>query len=306
MVNILKIQNYQSHKDSILEFSNGVNVIVGNSDSGKSSIIRSLNWLINNRPLGDSFRSKWGGETIVSAMINSNKIERIKTDKDNLYKLNNKEYKAFAQDTPEEIKSVINFSDINLQQQLDVVFLLQKSSGEVAKYINSIIDLDIIDKSLSNIEKIKRKHAKDLETERLLLENNQTELKKYNNLEALEVKIKKAELTEIGLQNKKDKYEVINSIINKIKQAESIIKECDKYLKVENKINDAENSIIKIQGLENKYNLIEKITDNIKLTENMIIQNDIKLERNLAKFKELMPNICPLCEQEINNVCKDN
>jgi len=66
MIKTLSIQNYQSHKDSTLEFDPGVNVIVGSTDSGKTAIIRALRWLIWNRPNGDSFRSTWGGDTKVT------------------------------------------------------------------------------------------------------------------------------------------------------------------------------------------------------------------------------------------------
>jgi len=47
MINSLTIQNFQSHKNTTLEFDNGINIIIGQSDSGKTAIIRALNWVIN-------------------------------------------------------------------------------------------------------------------------------------------------------------------------------------------------------------------------------------------------------------------
>ena len=44
MLKKLILKNFQSHSDSELEFDKGINVICGNSDSGKSSIIRSFIW----------------------------------------------------------------------------------------------------------------------------------------------------------------------------------------------------------------------------------------------------------------------
>jgi len=58
MIKYLQIQNFQSHKDSLLEFDPGVNVIVGSSDSGKTAVIRALRWLVWNRPSGDAFRRR--------------------------------------------------------------------------------------------------------------------------------------------------------------------------------------------------------------------------------------------------------
>ena len=48
MIKSLHIQNFQSHKKTTLKFHKGINVVIGQSDSGKSAIIRALNWTINN------------------------------------------------------------------------------------------------------------------------------------------------------------------------------------------------------------------------------------------------------------------
>ena len=57
MLKSISIKNYQSHKETDLTFNEGVNVITGTSDSGKTAILRSLSWLINNRPSGDAFKN---------------------------------------------------------------------------------------------------------------------------------------------------------------------------------------------------------------------------------------------------------
>ena len=61
MIQSLQINNFQSHKYSVMELHKGVNVIIGPSDSGKTTILRALRWLVWNRPSGDAFRSDWGG-----------------------------------------------------------------------------------------------------------------------------------------------------------------------------------------------------------------------------------------------------
>ena len=85
MLSCLSIENFQSHEHSFLEFSKGINVITGSSDSGKTAILRALYWIIWNRPQGDSFKSWWGGDTKCSLVIDKKfGITRSK-DKDNLY-----------------------------------------------------------------------------------------------------------------------------------------------------------------------------------------------------------------------------
>jgi exonuclease SbcC len=51
----LSLRNFQSHRETDLEFSPGLNIIVGPSDQGKSAIIRALRWLFYNEPRGTGF-----------------------------------------------------------------------------------------------------------------------------------------------------------------------------------------------------------------------------------------------------------
>ena len=55
MFKSLCIENFQSHKKTVLNFDAGVKVIIGRSDSGKSAIIRAIRWLVENKPNGNSF-----------------------------------------------------------------------------------------------------------------------------------------------------------------------------------------------------------------------------------------------------------
>ena len=82
MIQSVHIQNFQSHKNSTLEFSPGVNIIVGTSDSGKTAIIRALRWVVWNRPSGDSLRSTWGGKTSVEICLDKGSVERSKDRSD--------------------------------------------------------------------------------------------------------------------------------------------------------------------------------------------------------------------------------
>ena len=59
MINTLQIEGFQSHDSTEIELSKGVNVIIGSSDSGKSSIIRACKWAFQNRPQSDSFRNNY-------------------------------------------------------------------------------------------------------------------------------------------------------------------------------------------------------------------------------------------------------
>ena len=198
MIQKLKIQNFQSHKDSALEFHPGVNVIVGASDSGKTAILRALRWLIWNRPNGEDFRSDWGGETDVVLEIEDDvKILRRK-GKENLYTIgrsaqDHKELKAFGTSVPEEIQKALNIDDTNLQKQFDSPFLISSSPGEVAGYFNQIAHLERIDSSVSYVNgKILSLGAKQKADESYKKEY-QTELKQYDYIDKFEIDLESLE-----------------------------------------------------------------------------------------------------------------
>jgi len=112
MIDSMHIKNFQSHKDSHLDFHPGVDVIVGPSDSGKTAIIRALRWLVWNRPTGDAVRSWWGGDTEVSLSLPTSSISRIK-GKENQYTLNGLVFKAIGTDVPEEISKELKQTSIS-------------------------------------------------------------------------------------------------------------------------------------------------------------------------------------------------
>lgn len=164
MIESIKIKNFQSHKASQLKFHPQVNTIVGSSDSGKTAVMRALFWVIQNRPLGTAFFSHWAtdkkGEQIeptwANVIINGVKIRRTRYKENNSYMVGAKSLEAMGKAVPEEIIQTFNLTEVNIQRQMDSPFLLSESAGEVARFFNRIIRLDIIDSFLSAAESKKR------------------------------------------------------------------------------------------------------------------------------------------------------
>jgi len=151
----LLIRNFQSHKRSDFAFHPNVNIIIGASDSGKSSIIRSLRWLVWNRPSGSALQSHWiekNDFTVVKVWQGENtSVSKEMRNGKSVYIKHSQKFEAFGTNVPEEINRFLNFNDINIQYQLEPHFLLSKTPGEVAQYFNKIAKLDQIDTGLSNI-----------------------------------------------------------------------------------------------------------------------------------------------------------
>jgi len=177
MLTSLKIRNFQSHKKSTLKFKKGVNIISGKSDSGKSSIKRAIGWTVNNKPFGNSFRSHWGGKTSVTLKTDKDTIKRSK-GKFNYYYLNKKKFTAFGANVPSEIRNTIRISNIGIQNQFDPHFLFSLSGGEVSKFINKIINIEIIDESINNINKAIKGEKSEFKRLEISLSQKREEKKK--------------------------------------------------------------------------------------------------------------------------------
>ena len=227
MIKSLELTNFQSHKQSSLEFDPGVNVIVGASDSGKTAIIRALRWLIWNRPSGDSFRSTWGGNTDVTILIENCLVTRHKGKIDK-YFLEDSEFKAFGKEVPTEITQALNLNEINLQSQLDAPFLLSDSPGEVAKHFNKIAHLDQIDNGLKNVQKWIRDIEQDISSSNKQVIQLTEDLEKFEHLEKFEVDVEVLETMESQMISQVNNKRTVKGLYLELKDVENLISEQEK------------------------------------------------------------------------------
>lgn len=286
MINSLKIQNFQSHKKSILEFSKGVNIIVGESDTGKSAILRTIKWVVKNKPSGESFRSKWGGETKVDLNLSNSHVIREKTDSDNLYYLDGEAFKSFGTGVPDEVSKVLNIDDINLKSQLSSHFLLSQSPGEVAAHFNKIAGLDQIDQGTKNIRKwineLNRAIKFHTEQKSLLEES----LKEYEYLDQLENEVEKIEWLE----------KQVDEIDSQVKNGLDLIDRfdaLDQKIKENNKIVKADQLLSEIEKLNNDKKSIEQQVEFLisRIEEYEVIRENIAYNQNLLEAEPILDSI---------------
>jgi|19_taG_2_1085344.scaffolds.fasta_scaffold00070_77 DNA repair exonuclease SbcCD ATPase subunit len=148
MIESLFIKNFQTHEKMRVDFDR-VTTIVGPSDVGKSSIIRSLVWALTNAPSGTAFIRTGESSCAVKVLVDGHTVIRSRGKSNNEYKMDGAEFKAFGSNVPDSIADVINVLDVNLQGQFDSPFWLSLSAGEVSRRLNEVVDLSLIDKCLS-------------------------------------------------------------------------------------------------------------------------------------------------------------
>ena len=264
----IEIKNFQSHKDTVIDFDKGINSICGESDNGKTAVIRAIRWVVENRPLGtDTLLSNWahdakGKQTddmSVKLYTENGWIERIRTKDKNGYTLfiDGKEVKleAVGTDVPKEVKDFLKVNDINFQYQFDQPYLISMSAGEASKYLNNIIHLDSIDSILTVAEGNKR----TISSEQKVVDND---------ISDLERELKNTEWV--------DEAENIFKRVNKYDEV--IEKKSSELSELSDEISDREN--LKVVDLTEQKKFIKEI-------ENIVIPDVSELDEEIKHYEQL-------------------
>lgn len=231
MLNMLEkaiLRNFQSHKETVMEFVPGVNVIIGPSDAGKSAVFRGVNWPITNRPLGDFFRAKWGGDTEVALHFSEgNVIERAKTDSKNEYRINGKDLTGFGSEVPEEVTKILQIDPANIQAQMNMPFLLSNTPGEAARMLNKAASIDDIDHALSGLRKKHNQIDNDIKYDEKQLSEYNEQMKQYEDIPVLEEKLQLVEDLEKERIEKAESLKSLQHTTNKAREIEDRLKETE-------------------------------------------------------------------------------
>ena len=282
MIKSLSILNFQSHEKTRLNFSDGVNVIVGSSDSGKSAIIRALRWACWNKPSGNSFCSSWGGETSVNIETEEGSILRNKNKKDQ-YRITRPDdretlFEAFGTNVPEEVAALLNVDEINLQYQLDAPFLLSLSPGQVAGHFNRIAKLDQIDRSISAVNKSIRSLTADKKYQEQSIETKQQELSKYEYLEKFEAELEVLEVMETKMKQLRTSITALSKKIESVNIITAEIESFESILSLEEDVIDILSDISDREELNKKQFTLNTLLDKIDRVEG----ENIYYEKQLA------------------------
>jgi len=325
MIKSLEIKNVQSHKNSRLEFSPGINALVGTSNNGKSAVLRALIWAITNRPLGTEIllsnwaydsKGKQNEEMSVTVEKENSTLTRRKTKTENEYVINDEVLEAIKTDVPEDVKNFFALTETNIQRQQDAPFLLSLSSGKIAEYFNRIVRLDIIDRVLTNAETTRRKMKNRFESAEEDEKKLESELEKYNWLESVEKLIEKYKVVNGKFEEVYERREILQESVEQFeeidkkkfpdfKSEKEIIKNIEK-LETESDLLDEQieslsESISKFKNLSKKSNIdFSKEKKLIKAIEEINLDNrEIEALKQEISLMEYSENFIKECNEKI-------
>lgn len=244
MIQSIQLINFQGHKNTTIDLSKGLNSLVGKSDSGKTSIIRAIKWVLTNRPSGDSLinhdafvKNKQVKPCIVTITTDKHTIQRERSADINSYTIDGLELKAIGTDVPDEVVQALNLNDINIQFQLDSPFLLNETSGEVARMLNKVIKLDDIDFTLKNLNSYAKKLKQEHDRIDMQLSTITSELESID-ITQVEQLVELGEMLEESYTETTDKITRLTDLKNEVLKLDEILNESELVAHYEDLINE--------------------------------------------------------------------
>lgn len=272
MLTEIGIVNFQSHRETVFQLADGVNTLIGDSDSGKSSVFRALMWLFTNRPVGDSFRSWWGGDTEVWVLLkDGQKVGRIKGKGRNVYYIDDIEYEAVGNGPPpEQVARLLNLESVNFLSQMASPFLISESSGKVGRFLNDIAGLDVIDRAISNAASQLKKERAAFEQAKQDIRGLESDLKGYAWIDAADSGVADLEAVDSEIDTLSGDIYWLEEQIGKIEEIEERIVSGSAVLPAKAEVERLVKLDASIGGMIYEVDALALLVERIELTEQEI------------------------------------
>lgn len=316
MLKKLTIENFQSHEKTTLQLHPGLNVIQGDVNQGKTAIIRALKMLFTNSPAGGNFLLdglKSGTLLIEVETTEGHTVglkRNITVSDDNEKKVNSsgyyldeKEWSGFGRDVPDEVQQALALTDINIQDQLENAFMVLESPSDIARRINSILQIEQADEWVKNIGSIinsERSRGKVLASD---IEEAEEHLKAFAFLpgaETLAADLKALSFNIAGLESKLQSLtRLLDEIFN-----------CNELLKHEDKLKKANALLVDVNDLGERVVALNTEYTNLTMLVDWIKSKDVELSDATEQYKDKLflligelqnKGTCPVCQSKVDD-----
>jgi len=280
----ITLHNYQSHEKTIIKPAPTLTALTGRSDHGKSTVIRALRSVRDNKPAGKTFIRT--GTKKAEVIVDNVTYE--KTGSTTKYYIEGKKapYKALRGAVPEEITKALNLGEVNIQGQHDSVFLLNNSPGKVAQQLSNLVDLEKPTKALAYIKAKKRQHTANADVLSKSIEDTELQLSKLEHVDSADKELTLIERKGVALEKLREKHSQLYTAHKNAVQAEyelstipstRALKPAKQLLKHYNEL----------QGLLREYRVLENSFNKATALEHLIHFDPTKLMKKAKRLKRL-------------------
>lgn len=308
MLKNLRIRNFQSHRDTQLDFHPGVNVIVGESLSGKTSILRAFLWSITDRPRGYRFHSwftKEGEPTKVSMEYGEgDRLIKAKTKSKTTYHLNGEGFKG-GQEVPEPVIKSINVDELNIQTQLDQFFLITSSPQEIGRVVSRVIQLEDTEDWLRQLTSRINNSNREVLSLKEMEKKIELELERYEDLNYLEGLVRKAERLEGRIDDLQLNIEDVEKMEVEARELEGKIFEMDQGVEGQRLLLDeVEDKLGRYREVKSDFEKLQNLQWELDKWQDQLEQEKSRGQELQRALKEEIDKLdrCPLCGTEFSKV----
>ena len=319
----VQLENYRSHSNITVEFTKGVNLILGKNGRGKTSILEAISTVMFNtkdrtgKETGKSY-IKFGEKSSkvdIDFIANDGREYNLKTEffktkpkKQTLKDIIGSEYDGDIQEKLEELCGIKKgfeetYENIVIAKQNEFINIFKDSGTTREKTFNKIFNTQIYKEMYDSflkeaVDKYKEK-VKDLDKEITFLKENMEDKEQITNF------LKEEKEVEKNLQDRFKNINVVSkNLENEIKDYETTEIELNNLIK---NIKDEENKIKKYLSLL-KENIVEakqakKSKIIIKESEKSYLEY-LDIENKLKDLRENLDNL--LEEQKLNIQYQNN
>ena len=313
----VQLENYRSHSNITVEFTKGVNLILGKNGRGKTSILEAISTVMFNtkdrsgKETGKSY-IKFGEKSSkvdIDFIANDGREYNLKTEffktkpkKQTLKDIIGSEYDGDIQEKLEELCGIKKgfeetYENIVIAKQNEFINIFKAKPKDREEIFNKIFNTQIYKEMYDSflkeaVDKYKEK-VKDLDKEITFLKENMEDKEQITNF------LKEEKEVEKNLQDRFKNINVVSkNLENKIKDYETTEIELNNLIK---NIKDEENKIKRYLSLL-KENIIEakqakKSKIIVKETEKSYLEY-LEIENRLKNLRESLDNL--LEEQKLN------
>lgn len=309
MITSINIKNFQSLKDIEIDLGK-FTVIVGESDIGKSSIIRAVKYATTNQS-GQSFIKRNEKHTEVTLVFNDKKAVKWHKDKSSTYvtQIEKKisRYEKVGRTVPEDVKGILQINEIsigddnflfNIASQFDPPFLITFSPIQRAKIIGDVSGINTLYLAMVNARKNEQSLKKGYNNSIESLNKIQEKLTEYNDLPKFYERLQQYKI----LLDKTNQLNFLKSTLLKlseqykelIQQRELLVDDCERLKNLNSKYSSIIQDIVSKQAIYNSLISIKNKILDIRKTKESSIDNLNRLRDEYDHIKK-QSNICPTC-----------
>lgn len=268
----VRMINFQNHRETYYELTDGLNIITGSSDNGKTACARALNFALNNIHSGDIIMHGQKNCIVELEFFDGAIFRRIKgvENRVEFKNPNDKDftvYKSFGTKYPDEVLRFLGFpplskalGPLNYSDQHNKNFLIDQSPSALPTIISTLIGVDDLEEASKNLFSVVGEQSKEITKLQKEISDLETKLEEdFKTLDDDRANHDNIEKIITDIDEKQNVIDNIKSLSDNLIEVSNRGKKCKADLDHNIKIIDAISGYV--NKIETSYNELESINN---------------------------------------------